>query len=181
MGKKGRLIPCENLGEEYKKVEFLKTDLIRLNKWLVKTVLKKRKFGVKRDTSCSKKVGETTTTPTLQRSPVSRKKKQLAAVKFFFIVSLTDAKVILNPRCMMIKDIKTDVVAPSISILGIFFSKFYGKLCFISWLLFILRFLLENLNFGFFSKWLCIQWTLFGKKIWLLCMLFSLSYLDLIF
>ena len=96
MGKKGRLIPCENLGEEYKKVEFLKTDLIQLNKWLAKTVLKKRKFGVKRDTSCSKKVGETTTTTFTSFT----KKKQLAAVKFFFICCQS---ILLNPRCMMIK------------------------------------------------------------------------------
>ena len=128
MGKKGRLIPCENLGEEYKKVEFLKTDLTQLNKWLLKTVLKKRKFGVKRDTSCSKKVGETTTTPTLQRSPVSRKKKQLATVKFFFICCQSNFESKMHDD----KDIKTDVVAPSISILGIFFSKFYGKLGFTS-------------------------------------------------
>ena len=104
--------------------EFLKTDLIGLNKRLVKTVLKKRKFGVKRDTSCSKKVGETTTTPTLQRSPVSRKKKQLAAVKFFFICCQSNFKSKMHDD----KDIKTDVVAPSISILGIFFFQILWKI-----------------------------------------------------
>ena len=172
MGKKGRLIPCENLGEEYKKVEFLKTDLTQLNKWLLKTVLKKRKFGVKRDTSCSKKVGETTITPTLQRSLVSRKKKQLAAVKFFFICCQS---ILLNPRCMMIKISKQMLLPQAFQFWEYFFSNSMEN-CHFYW-----DFYLKNWILDFLAKNYLHTMNIFGKKNWLTFKLFSLSYLDLIF